>query len=175
MDAIISWPGYASKPGANASLRRRTNLAPAIRRRKNTKLPPSADVPSLIRPVLGPLECEVLQQVCGFGESTVRQVLERISRPLAYTTVMTTMTRLYRKGLLSCRLSGKTFFYSSRLSAAQLEMQLAHDLVKALVACDAVQSQELAAAIVEAVRLERPQLLQELKRALGEADGVDGS
>jgi predicted transcriptional regulator len=117
----------------------------------------------------------VLQQVCGFGESTARQVLDRIARPLAYTTVMTTMTRLYRKGLLSCRLSGKTFIYGSRLSVAQLELQLAHDLVKALVACDAVQTQELAAAIVEAIRSERPQLLQELKRALHEADGVEAA
>jgi predicted transcriptional regulator len=117
------------------------------------------------------LECEVLQQVCGFGESTARQVLERMPRPLAYTTVMTTMTRLYRKGLLNCRLSGKTFLYNSRLSAAQLEMQLARDLVEALVACDEVQSQELAAAIVEALRRKRPQLLQELKRALQADEG----
>ena len=168
MDSIVSWPGHPAKQATTAMPRRGTNLAPAIRRRKNTRLPPSADVPSLIRLALGPLECEVLQQVCAFGESTARQVLERISRPLAYTTVMTTMTRLYRKGLLSCRMSGKTFFYSSRLSAAQLQIQLARDLVRALVACKDVPGQELAAAVVEAMHQERPEMLQELNRAMHE-------
>ena len=52
--------------------------------------------------VLGPLEEEVMEAVWKLGEVTVRDVLgilER-SRPVAYTTVMTTMGRLADKGML---------------------------------------------------------------------------
>ncbi len=52
----------------------------------------------------------------------------------------------------------------------QLEIQLARDLVRALVACKDVPSQELAAAIVEAMHQERPEMLQELNRAMHEHD-----
>ena len=52
--------------------------------------------------VLGPLEAEVMEVAWELGEVTVRDVHETINetRPVAYTTVMTTMGRLADKGLL---------------------------------------------------------------------------
>lgn len=52
--------------------------------------------------VLGPLEAEVMDVTWDVGEVTVRDVHEALnrSRPVAYTTVMTTMGRLADKGLL---------------------------------------------------------------------------
>ncbi|MBA2273318.1 MAG: BlaI/MecI/CopY family transcriptional regulator [Actinobacteria bacterium] len=52
--------------------------------------------------VLGPLEEEVMEAVWKLGVVTVRDVLAVLerSRPVAYTTVMTTMGRLADKGLL---------------------------------------------------------------------------
>lgn len=52
--------------------------------------------------VLGPLEAEVMEVTWERGEVTVRDVHEALneSRPVAYTTVMTTMGRLADKGLL---------------------------------------------------------------------------
>ncbi len=52
--------------------------------------------------VLGPLEAEVMEVAWELGEVTVRDVHEAINetRPVAYTTVMTTMGRLADKGLL---------------------------------------------------------------------------
>lgn len=52
--------------------------------------------------VLGPLESEVMRAVWDGGEVTVRDVQLALSssRPVAYTTVMTTMGRLADKGLL---------------------------------------------------------------------------
>jgi hypothetical protein len=41
------------------------------------------------------------------GESNVRDVAEKLGRPLAYTTVMTTLDRLFKKGL--ARRSGHSF------------------------------------------------------------------
>jgi len=38
------------------------------------------------------------------GESSVREVARELERRLAYTTVMTTLDRLYKKGFLSRRM-----------------------------------------------------------------------
>lgn len=53
--------------------------------------------------LLGPLEQDVMEVVWRLGEATVRDVHERLvqERKIAYTTVMTTMTRLASKGLLA--------------------------------------------------------------------------
>ena len=52
--------------------------------------------------VLGPLEAEIMDVVWERGEVTVRDVHQalRSGRPIAYTTVMTTLGRLADKGLL---------------------------------------------------------------------------
>ena len=52
--------------------------------------------------LLGPLEQDVMDVVWELDEATVRDVHERLlrRRSIAYTTVMTTMTRLAGKGLL---------------------------------------------------------------------------
>ncbi|MFN2587149.1 MAG: BlaI/MecI/CopY family transcriptional regulator [Actinomycetota bacterium] len=52
--------------------------------------------------VLGPLESEIMDVVWNAGEVTVRDVNRALNevRPIAYTTVMTTLGRLTDKGLL---------------------------------------------------------------------------
>ena len=52
--------------------------------------------------LLGPLEQDVMDVVWSLGDATVRDVHDELSRrrKIAYTTVMTTMTRLASKGLL---------------------------------------------------------------------------
>lgn len=52
--------------------------------------------------VLGPLEQDVMDLMWELDEATVRDVHDRLAdrRKIAYTTVMTTMTRLASKGLL---------------------------------------------------------------------------
>jgi predicted transcriptional regulator len=71
-------------------------------------------------PPLGDLEAEVMEQVWHQGEATVRSVLEAINatsdKDRAYTTVMTVMGNLGRKGLLTRRREGKTDVYSPSLS-----------------------------------------------------------
>jgi predicted transcriptional regulator len=63
------------------------------------------------------------------GESNVRDVAEKLGRPLAYTTVMTTLDRLYKKGMLERRKSERAFLYSPRWSRRDWELQRAGDLV----------------------------------------------
>lgn len=52
--------------------------------------------------LLGPLEQDVMDVAWRLGDATVRDVHDQLaaSRKIAYTTVMTTMTRLAAKGLL---------------------------------------------------------------------------
>jgi predicted transcriptional regulator len=71
-------------------------------------------------PRLGDLESEVMEHVWRLGEATVRSVLELINdgaaRQRAYTTVMTVMGNLDRKGLMTRRREGKTDVYTPVMS-----------------------------------------------------------
>jgi predicted transcriptional regulator len=66
--------------------------------------------------VLGPLEAEVMQVMwAASGPLGVRAVLERLNAgrdaPLAYTTVMTVMSRLAEKDILGRELHGRGYVY----------------------------------------------------------------
>lgn len=73
--------------------------------------------------VLGPLEAEVMRGVWeAEGPVSVRDLVERLNRqrpqPLAYTTVMTVMSRLAEKGVLSRRLEGRSYLYEATVEDA---------------------------------------------------------
>jgi predicted transcriptional regulator len=67
-------------------------------------------------PALHELESEVMEQLWGSGESTVRDVMQAINKQTrterAYTTFMTVMARLHKKGVLARRRDGKTDYYA---------------------------------------------------------------
>src|SRR6478672_11558270 len=77
---------------------------------------PRAEPPT---PPLHELESEVMEQLWSQGESSVREVMEALNRRArpkrAYTTYMTIMARLNKKGVLDRRREGKTDFYAPRL------------------------------------------------------------
>ena len=67
----------------------------------------------MVRP-LGTLEQLVMDRIWSWGRPVaVREVLEDLQRerPLAYTTVMTVMDNLRRKGLLSREKDGRAYLY----------------------------------------------------------------
>ena len=64
--------------------------------------------------LLGSLEREVLDLVCKIGGGTVREICNHLSRALAYTTVMTTLDRLYKKDILHRQKEGRGFRYVPR-------------------------------------------------------------
>lgn len=72
-------------------------------------------VPTLltIKRSLGPLESEVMQVVWSKDEVSVSDVVRVIKnkRSVAYTTVMTTMDTLYKKGFLGRQKIGKAYLY----------------------------------------------------------------
>ena len=59
------------------------------------------------------------------GDLAVRDVQTRLARQIAYTTVMTTLDRLYKKGVLVRRASGRAFLYSAAVTRTQLQAQIA--------------------------------------------------
>ncbi len=67
-------------------------------------------------PTLGPLEVSVMDVLWKRSEGNVHDVAQQLGRPLAYTTVMTTLDRLFKKGLLNRRKSERAFFYSARFT-----------------------------------------------------------
>lgn len=78
-----------------------------------------------------------MEEVWRREEATVREVLEALnasaSRERAYTTVMTVMAKLHRKGLLDRRREGKTDFYRPIMSREQYLEARAQAEVGALV------------------------------------------
>ncbi|MGA2373259.1 MAG: BlaI/MecI/CopY family transcriptional regulator [Candidatus Korobacteraceae bacterium] len=70
---------------------------------------------------LGPLEQQVHHAVWARGNATVREVMQDGTIWQTYTTIMTTMNRLFQKGLLGRILEGKAFRYSARCSPEELE------------------------------------------------------
>lgn len=63
--------------------------------------------------VLGDLEAAVMEACWSLGEVGIKDVHEALKdRAIAYTTVQTTIERLYRKGLLRRVGRGRTFVYS---------------------------------------------------------------
>lgn len=84
---------------------------------------------------LGPLEALVMERLWKRGSATVRDVVEDLgrTRSLAYTTVMTIMTRLHGKGLLHRARDGKTYVYRPAFSREEHRERLSRDLVRGLV------------------------------------------
>lgn len=71
-----------------------------------------------LRKILGELEADIMEIVWQRGELTVRQVYEILQdiRQIAYTTVMTVMSRLADKGLLKKLKEGNAFVYRATAS-----------------------------------------------------------
>ncbi len=66
-----------------------------------------------LRKILGDLETDIMEIIWQKGELTVRQVYETLqdTRGIAYTTVMTVMSRLADKSLLEKLKEGNAFLY----------------------------------------------------------------
>jgi predicted transcriptional regulator len=115
---------------------------------------------------LGPLEIAVLEILWNRGECNVHDVVPLLSRPLAYTTVMTTLDRLYKKGLLNRRKSERAFFYSPRWTRSEWDRQRAGDFVADFLASPAASGEMLISCLVEAVGAQDAALLDELERKI---------
>ena len=115
-------------------------------------------------PALGHLEVTVMEILWMRGESNVHDVVHRLDRPLAYTTVMTTLDRLFKKGLLDRRKADRAFVYSPRLSRGEWEQKRAGEFVAGFLA--GPSGDLLISCFIEAVGRQDKTLLDELERKI---------
>jgi predicted transcriptional regulator len=116
--------------------------------------------------LLGPLEVEVMEVLWNGGERSVRDVAEQLDRKLAYTTVMTTLDRLFKKGLLDRQKSERAFLYTPRVSREDWERQRAGDLVAGLLAGSSPSRELLLSSLVDAVGQHDLNLLEQLEEKI---------
>jgi len=89
-------------------------------------------MPKTARDVPPPLELLCLKALWSLNEGNVRAVREIVSqtRPLAYTTIMTVLDRLVRKGKLTRRKVGRAFVYAPQMSRDAMRHAAVRELVE---------------------------------------------
>jgi predicted transcriptional regulator len=81
---------------------------------------------------LAPLELDCMNTLWPMGEGTVREIRERLAerRPRAYTTIMTIMDRLARKGVVERRKVGRAYTYRANVTADEARAQALGQVVE---------------------------------------------
>jgi predicted transcriptional regulator len=116
--------------------------------------------------VFGTLELRVLEALWARdGEASVRDVLEAFPSA-AYTTVMTTMERLHRKGVLERRKDGRAFLYRPVSSREVMESGLVARALEPLLRGGSAQP--ILSCLVDEVSRHDDKLLDELERLVRE-------
>ena len=128
--------------------------------------PPNNDDP--IGPRLGPLETRLLGLLCRIKDATVRELLTGGEVRAAYTTVMTTLDRLYKKGLLERETddgNGRAFRYRLKHGRREIyQAVLGSDLNRILRS--APDASLPVSFLVDAVADHDPAFLDELRKAV---------
>lgn len=85
--------------------------------------------------VLGGLESKIMDVVWSKGRSSVRDVYDRLrtEQDLAYTTVMTVMSRLAGKGLLKREMVDGTYYYEPAMSHEDFRQAVAGEVLNGLL------------------------------------------
>lgn len=111
---------------------------------------------------LGPLERQLLQALWARGSATVRELVDDGQVTQAYTTVMTTLDRLYKKQFLDRVAEGRAFRYTPRQSPDELRRVAAVEGIRQLLGSADSSSLPLSY-LVEAVSEHDAELLDELQ------------
>jgi len=117
---------------------------------------------------LGDLEKKALREVWRGGETSVGELCEAFGEAYAYTTLMTTLDRLYKKGVLSRRKVGRAFLYTSLYSIEELERGVAQDVISKLLDTTIGRAEPVLACIVDSVSERDRDLLDDLERLIRE-------
>jgi predicted transcriptional regulator len=121
-----------------------------------------------LRAALGRLEREVMAIVWREGTVSVRDVQARLVRPAAYTTVMTTLDRLFKKGFVDRAKAGRAFVYTATRSRAEVEGAVASGLLRGLLDHGSGAARPLLSNLVDVVGERDRALLDELEALVRE-------
>src|SRR3954466_8226102 len=114
---------------------------------------------------LGPLEDELLRALWTRGDATVRELIDASVVDGAYTTIMTTLDRLYKKGLLERSPEGRAFRYRPKQSEAELNQNLVAAGLKELLSLSAEHAAPISF-LVDTISDHDAALLEHLQEAV---------
>ena len=95
-----------------------------------------AAAPSGLTQIMGDLEAEIMECVWELGSASVKDVHECLleRREIAYTTVMTVMSRLAAKGLLVSRQVGRAYVYEAAAGREEFCAGIVRDFMSGVLA-----------------------------------------
>jgi predicted transcriptional regulator len=111
---------------------------------------------------LGPLEQRLLEVLWGKGGATVRELIKGGCEDLAYTTVMTTLDRLFKKNVLTRAEEGRAFRYTPRCSREEFHCEAVGHAMRELLDANPASSLPLSF-LVELLGERDAQLLDDLR------------
>lgn len=85
---------------------------------------------------LNKLEMEIMRIFWGKKEASVRDVFRVLNkvREIAYTTIMTTMHKMEKKGILTHRVEERKFIYKSLVTEDMVKLNVLNEIVNQIFA-----------------------------------------
>jgi len=117
---------------------------------------------------LGPLERRVLDTTWNLKKANVRDVVEALDNEFAYTTIMTTLDRLFKKGYLDRELDGRAFVYAPQVTQEEMRIVILGDVITGLLDSATRSVEPVLASIVDSVGEKDRKLLDDLERLVKE-------
>jgi len=109
-----------------------------------------------------------MEETWRLGEVSVRDIHRTFEERIAYTTLMTTLDRLFKKKLLERRKDGRAFVYVPLVSQDELDRGIKEDVVDGLLGQGADGVEPVLACIVDTISERDRELLDELDRLVQE-------
>lgn len=122
---------------------------------------------SALEEKLGPLEERVLEAVWERKTTTARELIQRQFSELAYSTLSTTLDRLFRKGVLSREREVRAYRYAPKYSREDIARDAAGAALKKLLEANPARSFPVSY-LVDIVGERDPSSLDELSRIIEE-------
>ena len=121
-----------------------------------------------LRAAFGHLEREVMEVVWRGQPLSVRDVRAQLPRAVAYTTVMTTLDRLFKKGFVERIREGRAFTYTAAYTRQQVESAVAAGLLTGFLQQSSSHARPLLSNLVDVVAERDDRLLDELEALVRE-------
>lgn len=129
-----------------------------------------------LQKMLGKLEAQIMEVLWSaegpVSVDEVREALAQGGKDAAYTTVMTTLSRLFTKGLLGREMRGKAYYYTPRVSRRELTSNVTKQVIDGLLTTFAEPAM---AYFVEALSDDHPEKLDALAELIEQRRRAAGS
>jgi predicted transcriptional regulator len=116
---------------------------------------------------LGPLELRSLELVWELKECSVSDIVRRMPPGRSYTTIMTTLDRLYQKGVLKRKKADRKFLYSARLSRQELESHIAQSTIAHVLSTQTTSLELIISTLLEELRQQDSELFKKVVTRAG--------